>query len=230
MIDVILWDLDNTVLDFDYSEESSIRYCFNKLNLGVCTDAMLAEYREINAKYWHLLELGELTQERVLVERFVEFFENHGIDKDLALPFDDMYEEHLPDFVRWVPGAKETILALKNRCRQYLVTNGAKDVQRSKLKSTGLGDLLDGVFISAEIGAQKPSKPFFDIVFKKIGDCPPETVLIVGDSLTSDMRGGVNAGIKTCFYNPSGKPVKTELRLDYTVENIADVLNIHELG
>ena len=112
--------------------------------------------------------------------------------------------------------------------RQCVVSNGTVVAQTKKLTRSGLGALMDGVFLSEQLGAEKPKKKFFDQVFAAIGPVEKGETMIVGDSLTSDIRGGVNAGIQTCWYNPKGHTAPPELRIDYTVSDIAEVLQIVE--
>ena len=117
---------------------------------------------------------------------------------------------------------------LKGRVRQYAVTNGTKVAQQRKLRNSGLDVLLDGVFISEDIGAEKPDIAFFHPVWETIGPYAPDEVLIVGDSLTSDMQGGNNAGIRCCWYNPKGAPVPENLKIDYNIRDLREILTILE--
>lgn len=226
MIRVVLWDIDGTLLDFLQAERVSIRKCFEIFRLGNFSDAMLREYSDINTRYWQMLERNEMSKPEILVGRFREFFSNHGIDPSLAERFNAEYQVRLGDGACFYPGAEETVRALKGRVPQFAVTNGTKIAQDRKLASSGLDQLLDRVFISDVIGVEKPNAAFFDPVFAEIGDIPKNEIMIVGDSLTSDMRGGVNAGIVTCWFNREGKPRPENLRIDYEIDRIERVLDI----
>lgn len=227
-IKVVLWDIDGTLLNFKEAEKYALQACFEKFRLGECSDQMIREYSAINSKYWHGLERGEYTKPQVLVGRFEEFFGKHGIPVSIALEFNDEYQMRLGDTVHFCENGLETVQALKGRVLQYAVTNGTKAAQDRKLVNAGLDRLLDGIFISEEIGVEKPMIGFFDRVFEKIGEYRKDEVLIVGDSLTSDIRGGNNAGILTCWYNPDGAELADELRIDYEIGDIGQVMEIVE--
>lgn len=223
---VILWDIDGTLLDFHKAEAAAIRSLFQRFGLGICTDEMLADYSAINVTYWQRLETGELTKPQVLTGRFYEFFEKYGLDTGCVIAFNDAYQLALGDTVHFAPGALETVHALKGKVLQCAVTNGTIVAQHKKLAASGLDKLLDQVFISDEIGIDKPNIAFFDAVWSKIGSYSADEVLIVGDSLTSDMQGGNNAGICTCWFNPKAAPLPQSLRIDYDIRQIPEVLRI----
>lgn len=225
-IRVVLWDIDGTLLNFEAAETYAIRACFAALGLGECTDAMLADYSGINRKYWQRLERGELTKPQVLEGRFLEFFGKYGLDTGCVAQFNARYQVALGDTFCFHENGLETVQALRGHVRQYAVTNGTAIAQKRKLAGSGLDQLLDGVFISEEVGVEKPGVEFFHRVFGQIGEFSPEEVLIVGDSLTSDIRGGNNAGILCCWFNPQNKPAKEGLRIDYQIRHLAQVKEI----
>ena len=219
MIKVILWDIDGTLLDFASAEKAAIQSCFDRFGLGRCTDEMLARYSAINRTYWQRLERKELTKPEILVGRFETFFAQEGLSADCAA-FNEAYQLRLGDTVCFRDNGLELVKRLKGQVLQYAVTNGTKVAQDRKLKKSGLIDLLDGVFISEEVGFEKPDVRFFHRVWEVIGTYAPEEVLIVGESLTSDMQGGNNAGIRCCWYNPTGQPVPETLRLDFVIDDL----------
>ncbi len=229
MIQAVLWDMDGTLLDFLAAEKNAIRACLARHGGYACTDAQIARYSAINTKYWKRLERGELTKPEVLRGRFEEFFGEEGFAVDIDA-FNRDYQLALGDTIVFFDRADELLARLKPLCRQYLVTNGTRTAQEKKLARSGIGALVDGVFISDVVGAEKPSAAFFDRVFAEIPEGRAETI-IVGDSLTSDIRGGVTAGIRTCFYNPrgmrndSGIPVTWEIRNLWEVERILQTEN-----
>ena len=227
-IKVILWDIDGTLLNFEESEKHAIRACFAQFGLGECTDEMLAEYSLINRKYWQRLERGELTKPQVLEGRFLEFFGKRGLDTNCVAQFNAQYQISLGDTFCFYDGAEETVQSLRGKVKQYAVTNGTAIAQKRKLACSGLDQLLDGVFISEEVGVEKPGVDFFHRVFEKIGTYDRDEVLIVGDSLTSDIQGGNNAGILCCWFNHKGDKAKDGLRIDFEIQNLSDVLEICE--
>ncbi len=226
MIKVILWDIDGTLLSFKLAERAAIRACFEKFGLGEITDGMLAEYSAINARYWKRLELGELTKQQVLRGRFEEFFAAYRLDTGCVDAFNAEYQVRLGETVVFNDNAKELVQRLRGKVKQYAVTNGTLVAQRGKLRNSGLDKLLDDVFISDVVGVEKPGIGFFDAVFASIGHYEKDEVLIVGDSLTSDIQGGNNAGILCCWYNPAGEPVPKTLRVDYDIRDLNELAEI----
>ncbi len=229
MITTIFWDIDNTLLNFYEAEKAAIRSCFKVLNLGECTDAMLTEYSAINKQYWLRLERGELTKQDVLLGRFKEFFHAYGLPEDQAAPFNDIYQVKLGDTVVYMENSYELLTKLKEKgYRQYAATNGTIVAQNKKLAGSGFDKILNGKFISDELGADKPSAAFFDRVFESLGDIDRGECIIVGDSLTSDIKGANNAGIKGCWYNPWGLENRTDSVPDYEIAHLWDLEKILE--
>ena len=229
MIDVILWDVDGTLLDFLAAEQAAMEDCFAHFGLGPLTPERLARYSALNRVYWQRLERGELTKPQVLVGRFREFFAGEGLSPDLARPFNARYQEKLGDTVRFQDGADRLVARLRGRVRQYAATNGTRVAQERKLRRSGLDRQLDGVFISELLGAEKPSPAFFDQVLAAIGPVDRRRVLMVGDSLTSDMAGGLGAGLRCCWYNPQKLPVPPDLALDYVISDLNEVEGLLDL-
>ena len=231
MIKVILWDIDATLLDFLAAEKAAIRFCFSKYNLGECTDEMLARYSVINKKYWEMLERGEMSKADILVNRFREFFASEGIETDCEKEFNDSYQVALGDTICFRDNGYELVKKLQGRYRQFVVTNGTFVAQERKLRKSGIGELVEEAFISDLIGFEKPSIEFFDYVFEKIGEYDKNEVLIIGDSLTSDMQGGNNAGIVCCWYNPNHLENTKNVKIDYEIEDLwqlEEILEKHE--
>lgn len=216
----ILWDIDGTVLDFLASEAIAIKALFKEYNIGECTDEMLKEYSSINTKYWQALERNEMTKSEILIGRFVEFFGNHGIDTSLAERFNRSYQLALGDYVVFVKNAKEEILREKGKYVLAAVTNGTKIAQEKKLRRSELDKVFDYIFISEDIGVEKPNIEFFERVFDRLGVEDKSQVLIIGDSLTSDMKGGINAGIDTCWFNPLHNADNIGLSVNYEIDDL----------
>lgn len=225
-IKVVLWDIDGTLLDFHAAEAAAIKALFQKFGLGICTDAMLQDYSTINTSYWKRLETGELTKPQVLTGRFTEFFSKYGLDTSCVTAFNDAYQLALGDTVLFFPSGLETVQLLKGKVLQCAVTNGTLIAQQKKLAASSLDKLLDAVFISDVIGIEKPNIGFFNAIWDAMGNYDPEEVLIIGDSLTSDIQGGNNAGIKTCWFNPKGSPAPDNLRIDYMITELHEIAAI----
>lgn len=226
MYKYILWDIDGTVLNFEISQNKAIRALFEKYELGECTDEMLSEYTRINHKYWEALEREEYKKEEILVLRFNEFFEKNKIRTDIVEDFNSDYQLYLGDYTAFEKNAEEVLIKLKGKYKQLAVTNGTKIAQEKKLKTTGLDKIFDEVYISEIVGYEKPNKDFFEVLFKKENINNRSEAIIIGDSLTSDILGGINAGIDTCWYNPEGKDNKKDIVPKYEIKDINEVLSI----
>lgn len=244
MIRVILWDIDNTLLSFDAAEKAALKKEFEEFELGEFTDEMLQHYMGINRKYWQALERGEMTKPEVLVGRFAEFFELYHLPVEKAVDFNERYQILLGDTICFHDDAYNIVKSLKGRVLQCAASNGTKVAQVRKLKNSGLDQLLDLIFISEDVGAEKPSMEFFDKVFADVetwlkenestldgietyqGELKTFEAIIVGDSLTSDILGGNNAGIKTCWYNPKGLVNDTKAKVDYEIKDLHQVYDL----
>ena len=230
MIRVILWDIDNTLLSFSEAEVAALNKNFADFSLGEFTEEMLNAYVVINKRRWEALERGEMTKPEVTVGRFVEFFTMYGIDTSIAPAFNERYQELLGDTICFHDDAYQIIKDLKGKVLQCGATNGTKKAQTGKLKNSGLGELFDLVFISEDIGAEKPAKAFFDKALEEvkgqIGEFELDEVLMVGDSLTSDIKGANNAGIKACWYNPEGVVCDKAVQIDYEIKDLHEVFDL----
>ena len=226
MIKVILWDVDGTLLDFKKSEHAAIKKCFELFELGECSDEMISRYSAINKKYWEKLERGEITKQEVLVNRFVDFFEKENIKTDCAVDFNIEYQKQLGETVCFCDNSYELLKSLKGRVKQYAVTNGTKTAQDRKLEKSGLIDIFEGVFISEVVGIEKPGIGFFEHVWDQIGIYEKNEIMIVGDSLTSDIQGGNNAEIVCCWYNPKGIENESGLKIDFEIDNLQKIVGI----
>lgn len=226
MYKFLLWDIDGTVLDFLASEAYAIRFLFKKYNIGECTDQMLKSYSGINAKYWQMLERGEMTKPEILVGRFREFFGTIGVDASISEDFNKDYQLTLGDHIEFVDKAEDVLNGQKGKYVLAAVTNGTRIAQEKKLRLSGLDKLFDHIFISENVGAEKPDKRFFDYVFEALGITDKSEVLIIGDSLTSDIKGGFLYGIDTCWFNPLHKPNTLEIPVTYEIDDLGEIGDI----
>lgn len=224
--DVLLWDVDGTLLDFIAAEKAAIKSLFIEFGLGECSDNMVADYSEINKAYWERLERGEMSKPEILVRRFEDFFASAGLDASAAPAFNEAYQVRLGDTVVFCDDSYSLVSSLRGKVRQYAVSNGTIVAQTRKLERSGFDGLLDGVFLSEKLGYEKPAAEFFDRVFEAIGEVELGRVLIIGDSLTSDITGGNRAGIRTCWYNPGGLENKTAAHVDYEIRDLNEITAI----
>ena len=215
MLTHIFFDLDNTLLDFDRGEAHALSRAFRQFGIDP-TPAVLARYHDINLRQWELLEEGKLTKDQVLPRRFDLLFAELGVSCD-SQAVCDLYESFLAEEHDFIPGALELLEALSPRYSLHLATNGASAVQRRRLADAGILTYFQNIFISEEVGFHKPSPAFFLACFAAIPGFDHTSALMVGDSLTSDIRGGRNAGLRTCWFDHLGRPYRPDILPDYTV-------------
>jgi len=227
-ITTILWDVDNTLLDFNYSMRNSLKQCFRTVGLKT-TEAMLDRYAEINEGWWKRLERGEVTKQQLLNGRFVDFFAEFGLEELDVERFRKDYQRNLGTIYSYLDDSLTICKALQTKFKQYVVTNGVASTQRSKLNLSGFTDVMEKLFISEEIGHNKPERDFFTCCLEQIEEKNPEKILIVGDSLTSDIQGGNSVGIKTCWYNPKERQRPEGVSVDYEISDLHQIYDILEI-
>ena len=227
-IKAILYDVDGTLLDFETQEEVALSYCFEKYNLGELSEEKLELYKRINLGYWEMFEKNLITKEKLVVKRFEDYLEALGVKLN-AEEVNDTYFSKLGDTIVFKDNSYELVKSLKWKIKQYVVTNGAIRVQKTKLAKSGFDKLMDDVFISDEVGYQKPRKEFFDAIKNRLGDIANDEILIVGDSLTSDMKLADNCNLISCFYNPKKKDYKVDFKIDYEISDLNEVKKICQL-
>lgn len=204
---VIFFDLDNTLLDFYASESRAIRQVLAKHGLPN-GDAEAKLYSDINRSYWEAFERGDIKKEEIFAGRFRTFLERMGLNGDPEAIAKD-YFGFLADGHDLMDGAVDILEWLrKSGCKVYATTNGVALTQYKRIKDSGLEPLFDGVFVSETVGAQKPSKEYFEYVIQNTPTVDRDKILVVGDSQSSDILGGINAGLDTCWVAPSGQENK----------------------
>lgn len=221
MFKFLLIDMDDTVLDFKKAEYVAIRKTLAEAGLDP-TDTVCTRYSEINDGYWKRLERKEVTRRQLQVGRFADLFAELGVVAD-GEACADRYMENLALGHDFMPGAEEALQALSKKYNLYLASNGNTDTQRSRIALAGIEKYFEAIFISGEVGVNKPDKGFFDHCFAKMEGFDPQKALIVGDSLSSDILGGKNAGISTCWVNPGHKVAPPELQPDYQIESLSQL-------
>lgn len=215
MMEFLFLDLDDTILDFHKAERIAVAKTIRDFGVEP-TEEILALYHRINKAHWEMLERGKLTRKEVMVNRFAALFRELGVETDASACARD-YEHNLSIGHFFLPGAEEALEALQKKYRLFLVSNGTAAVQKGRMTSANLYRFFEQVFVSEEIGYNKPSKEYFDACFARIPDFDREKAVIVGDSLTSDILGGKNAGITTVWVNPEHLPWGN-IQPDYEIE------------
>ncbi|MBE6604761.1 MAG: noncanonical pyrimidine nucleotidase, YjjG family [Ruminococcaceae bacterium] len=218
----LLFDADNTLFDFTSAEKMAITQTLQCFDI-VPTSPLIAAYSRINDVMWHRLERGEITKAALRTARFEEFCREFGFSCDVT-QMASTYLEALSAQTMLIDGALDVCRTLSGACRLYIVTNGIKSVQTRRFSASALKDFFSGVFISEEIGFEKPHRSYFEAVARQIEGFAPQSTLIIGDSLSSDILGGINAGLSTCWFNPEGKKAPEGLTIDFEIAALHELL------
>lgn len=225
----VLFDADNTLLDFNKDEHQALVKALEYYNVPA-TKENTRIYSEINQGMWKQLERGEITKPELKKNRFRLFFEAIGFEcSEDPFTVNEHYLSLLGEGGNTLDKAPETVQALKKRgIELHIVTNGIALTQAKRLERSGLLSYIDEVFVSETVGFQKPRKEYFDFVLKKISEKDKSKILLVGDSLTSDIKGAMNAGLPCCWLNPSGEKAPDDYRIDFEIGEISEVLKLFE--
>ena len=222
----IFLDADNTLLDFDAAQEGAFKGLLSLFGVEY-TDEVFARYSEINHGYWRRLELGTVTKDKLQTERFEVFFAELGLNID-GVEANDFYQKSLSEQCQHMPYAEQVCAELQKRGKLTIVTNGVGSTAYSRMSNSGLVKYMSAVVVSEVIGYAKPAREFFDAAFDIAGVKAGDRVIIVGDSLSSDIQGGINAGIDTCWFNPKGAVAPEGMNITYTITDLRELLDIIE--
>lgn len=221
MIQHILLDLDDTLLDFGRAESTAITKTLLKLKVEP-TERLLARYHEINDALWHRLEKGDITRRVLLTERFRQLAEEFSLSIDPELT-QQYYDEFLSMGCFFIPGAKELLDKLSRRYTLYIASNGNVRAQQKRILNAGISSYFADVFLSELIGADKPSPVFFDACFARMKGAHRDNTVLVGDSLRSDIRGGMNAGLLTVWFNPYHMTLPDGMHTDAEIHSLDEL-------
>lgn len=210
----LLFDADDTLFDFQIAQEKSLNEVFEKIGLPLSAKDT---YKEISHGLWQQLEKQEITLSDLKKLRFNLLLKHYPtkFEEDV----ETLYEHHLSSHADLIDGAKELLEALSKKYHLVIISNGMPNIQHPRLKQADIEKYFEAIFISDEIGAQKPSKEFFDIVFKNI-PISKEKCLVIGDSLSSDIAGGCQYGIDTCYLHFEKEPSS---KATYNVKDYEDI-------
>ena len=221
MVEFLFLDLDDTILDFHKAEHIALDKTFRSVGIEP-DEAFMSRYSQINVEHWQRLERKELTREEVLVGRFDALFQEYQISAD-SERVARLYEDFLSVGHYFLPGAEEAVASLSKKYKLYLASNGTAKVQAGRLASANISRYFQEIFVSQEIGANKPDKLYFDRCCQRIPGYDPQKAMIVGDSLTSDILGGINAGMKTVWVNPKHIAHPADIVPDYEIEALSQL-------
>ncbi len=219
----LLFDLDNTILDFSKNELRSMTELFKSFNLEL-TSEIWDTYQRINHGLWRAYERGEITINDVLFTRFSKTLAEFNIDAD-GIAFENQYRINLGFGAELMDNAIEVLDKLSQSHRLYVVTNGVRKTQLQRMKSADLNKYFITVFDSESLGIQKPAKEFFDHVKSNIENFDDATTLIIGDSLGTDIKGGRDANLDTCLIT-FDEISSCEAQSTYVIHNLIELLNI----
>ena len=224
--DTLLFDVDNTLLDFDANEKESFKSMI--LDKGEeYSEELYETYKKMNHRMWEAVERGEITIDDVLYTRFSKLMNMYGKEVD-GIEYENTYRFYLNRGIQEMPNVHEVLSELKKNHRLYVITNGIKETQDSRMNRSGLVKYFEERFISESIGANKPSSEFFDYVKNNIDDFNPSNTLIIGDSLTSDIKGGNLAGIDTCWFCKEETVNNTGIIPTYEIHALDELFEIIE--
>ncbi len=226
MIKTVLLDLDDTILDFHKAERIALFATLKEIGIEP-TESVLKRYSEINREHWKRLELGELTRPEVLHGRFTQLFSELGVAGD-CYEAQRIYEWKLGTGHYFLDGGQELLDTLYEKYDLYLASNGTDIVQTRRIASANIEHYFKDLFISQRLGHDKPKKEFFDAAFARIENFNPDEAIIIGDSLTSDIKGGINAGIRTCWFNLYKAKNESGIKPDYEVTELSEIPKLLE--
>ena len=221
MFEILFIDLDDTILDFKAQEDAAIVKTLQAFGIEP-TEEIIARYSKINKDLWAQMEKGEIDRQQVLFGRFQILFDELDTDADwekAALG----YMENLSEGHYFLPGAEEALASLSKKYRLFITSNGTAKVQNKRLDSAGIRKYFEAIFISQDIGINKPDKGFFKYCFAHVPGFDPTKAMIVGDSPSSDITGGQNAGISTCWINPKHRAYSRPNKPDYEIEDLTQL-------
>ncbi len=219
----LMFDADGTLFDYDRAETAALEATISEVGLKF-DDHVLLIYRQINGRMWQEFEQGSMSQERLKSERFRVLCTQLGVDLDYEY-MSHRYQSNLALGTYLIDGADELLEELNGRYRIALITNGLKDVQRPRIAESTVRDRFSTIIISEEVGVAKPDSKIFDIAFQKMNHPQKDQVLIIGDSLSSDITGGINYGIDTCWYNPMGHEHPSGMDIRFEIRALNELLD-----
>ncbi len=220
----VLLDADNTLLDFDMAESKALSETLEHFGIGSDSETV-QKYREINTKLWQSLEKGEIRRDKLLAERFRRFLSAIGAQGDGA-EMNRYYLDQLAQHPDLLPGALEVLDELAEVATLAVISNGVESVQQQRIRDSHVADYMEDVFVSEKLGYDKPDRRFFDAALRSLGVENGRHVLVVGDSLGGDIQGGINAGLPTCWFNPSHEENHSGLKPDFEIHALEELYPI----
>jgi 2-haloacid dehalogenase len=229
MYKLILLDADGTLFDYDKAEEAALKKTLTHIGVEENLSEIHKRYRIINADLWRRLEQGTISKDELRYKRFNILLKEFHISCR-AEEFSTYYLERLGEGCFLLDGAEELCRELSVNYPLVILTNGMKEVQLSRLGNSSIKDFIDDIVISEEIGVSKPHPSIFEYTLNKLKHEKKEDVLMIGDSLTSDIQGGINFGIDTCWYNPENRENKSWVEPTYRITSLKEIKGILDVA
>lgn len=221
---IVLLDIDNTLIDFNECARHSIIEIFNNFNLPYC-DKVFETFTNENIKIWKRLENGEITKSYLRANRWNIILEKLNIVAD-GPEIEELFEKGIANSAYEVQGAKELLGYLYKKHQLCVVSNGFRAVQENRLNISGFTKYFDKMFFSEDIGINKPQKEFFDYCFNSLDNPEKEDVILIGDSISADIIGGINYNIKTIWFNKKNENCPDNVKPTYIVRALAEIKDI----
>lgn len=224
---ILLFDIDNTLLDFEADEKQALKRLFNSLGIEL-NDELHQKYSTYNQSLWRKLERNEITRDELLATRFNVFFKKN-FNRDVTdLSLNDQYINYLSDGHDLMPHATELLQLLEqdSAIRLEIATNGVPQTQYKRLKDAKIINYFEQIFVSQEIGVNKPNVKFFNYIQNHLKNFDIHRVLMIGDSLTSDIQGGNNADLDTVWFNPQHLENSSSIQPTYEIDNLLEIIKI----
>ena len=223
--EIIIFDADETLFDFKKSEKYAFENAMLEFNIEYDESYHLKIYKDINDAIWKDFENGLITQEKLKIERFKRLSDKLNIKFD-AVEFAKSYMKHLANASFLYEDSTSLIEDLHKNYKLIIITNGLKDVQNNRIRKSTIGKYFKDIIISEEVGVSKPNSKIFEVALENIDYTDKSKILMVGDSLTSDVKGGINFGIDTCWFNSNKTLNKTDIKPTYEISNLLDLKTI----
>jgi len=222
---LILFDADGTLFDYDKAERFALEQSLKRYNYNGDLEKIRTRYRDINFKLWDELEKASITKEQLRTERFLRLFNEYDLQYDVN-EFSDYYLEKLGEGNFLIDGSEEICKYLNEKYKLVILTNGIKEVQLSRLKKSSIKHYISDIIVSEEVGVSKPNPRIFEYTLNRLNHRDKDSVIIIGDSLTSDIQGGINFGIDTCWLNLNKIQNKTSIKPKYCFNSLEDLTAI----
>lgn len=217
----LLMDADGTLLDFDEAERRGVTVVMKTFGVEP-TPEHIEIYHKLNQSCWQEFERGDITREQIFEKRYPLFFSRFGVKVE-AREAESIYRQQLNSCAALIDGALDICSYLKSRYNLYIITNGISSTQYRRLKDSTLDQYFQEIFVSEDAGSQKPQKGFFDYCLPKIPEKERSRMLVIGDSLTSDIQGGINMGIDTCWVNLTQAAPNVKIQPTYEVHRLTEL-------